>query len=210
MKQFTEINSIMFCAPTMFESKGNNKDLLVFIVHITNFSFTVVTTFIADRVGRRTLLIIGCIGCGLGLLLATLGYSDGVSVTIECNNIIFNVGVYLFIASFATSHGPIDWVYAAEILPCHWMGYNSASSWVFTSAISLSTSWILSTIGRWTFFIFYLCMAISGIFCVLYIRETKGMTKMEILSMFMDRTDAEIIVSKTKIKNKSTTQIREV
>ena len=68
IQQFTGINSIMFYAPTMFESQGNNKDLLVFIVHITNFPFTMVTTFIADRVGRRTLLIIGCTGRGLGSL----------------------------------------------------------------------------------------------------------------------------------------------
>eukprot|EP00826_Nyctotherus_ovalis_P035495 TRINITY_DN3054_c0_g1_i2.p3 TRINITY_DN3054_c0_g1~~TRINITY_DN3054_c0_g1_i2.p3 ORF type:complete len:137 (-),score=32.77 TRINITY_DN3054_c0_g1_i2:475-885(-) len=114
IQQLSGVNAIMYYAPTMFKSQGNLKFILTLITTFLNFAFTLISVFVSDKLGRRFLFIYGSIGCVLGLVCATIGYTDpddpAASVmfgTRMAMNWTFNSGVFFFIAAFGLSHGPI-------------------------------------------------------------------------------------------------------
>ncbi|MGL5385959.1 MAG: sugar porter family MFS transporter [Serratia sp. (in: enterobacteria)] len=198
IQQLTGINAVMFYAPTMFGNQGDVKTLLNFIVMLLNFVFTIISMFTSDKFGRKILFVLGCFGCGLGLLLATIGYSNEVTEGMTAASYVFDIGVFIFISSFGISHGPVCWTYISEILPSQWMGYGAASSWVFTIIISLTTPYMLSGIGRWTFLIFLVFMIASVVFFILCLDETKGKNKKQIMAMF--KSDGADKVAKSSVE----------
>jgi len=187
IQQLTGINIIIFYAPKVFEQQGEAMaKVLSLIMSVLNFLFTFGSVFLSDKLGRRLLLIAGCFGCGAGLLLCMIfANKDNGPV----GNWIFNISVYFFLAAFEMSHGPICWVYMSEILPTQWMGYGTASSWLFTIFVSLTTPYFFNYLGRWTYFIYLVCMGLSAVYCFAYIKETKGKSKKEIMESFASAQD---------------------
>ena len=210
IQQLTGINAVMFYAPTMFDNQGNIKTTLNFIVMLVNFLFTITSMFTSDRFGRKILLVLGCFGCGFGLLLATIGYSDDEDAGMNAESYIFDIGVFIFTAAFGLSHGPVCWTYISEILPSQWMGYGAAASWIFTIIISLTTPYMLSGIGRWTFLIFLIFMAASAAFFMLFLDETKGKTKKEIMAMFRSDAKDKAVEAPVEAVPKASEEVREV
>ena len=165
IQQLTGTNCISYYAPSMYESQGNLKPILTFATMFINFLATFASIFIMDKLGRKLLLIIGSIGCAIGLTLATIGYTKPepkneqfLSISESSFHWIFNSGVFFFMASFGLSHGPVwylyldfSWVYIAEVLPPEWMSYGVASSWLFTILVTISTPYFLNWISRFTF-----------------------------------------------------------
>ncbi|MGL5389772.1 MAG: sugar porter family MFS transporter [Serratia sp. (in: enterobacteria)] len=192
IQQLTGINAVMFYAPTMFENQGDIKTLLNFIVMLLNFLFTIVSMFTSDKFGRKILFVLGCFGCGVGLLMATIGYTEDETEGMTASSYIFDIGVFLFTASFGISHGPVCWTYVSEILPSQWMGYGAASSWTFTVIVGLVTPYMLSGIGRWSFLIFLMFMVVSAVFFIICLDETKGKTKKEIMGMFRSEVKSKV------------------
>eukprot|EP00826_Nyctotherus_ovalis_P065268 TRINITY_DN958_c0_g2_i23.p1 TRINITY_DN958_c0_g2~~TRINITY_DN958_c0_g2_i23.p1 ORF type:complete len:192 (+),score=36.30 TRINITY_DN958_c0_g2_i23:892-1467(+) len=183
----------MFYSHTIFASQMKEKlvRIINIIVMATNVIFTVISTFTSDKLGRRVLLIGGSIGCGIGLFLAGLGASktrEGVHETTPFV-VLFDFAIFFFIASFGLSHGPICWLYMSEILPLQWMGYGTASSWVFTNIVGLSVPALLRNIKAFTYEIFFICMCFSTVYVFAFIKETKGLTKREIMKLFESKGD---------------------
>ena len=187
LQRLTGITAVLSYAPTMFSDRGDFKELMTFIVMVVYLLFTIVSVFISDRIGRKILLIGGSIGCGMGLFLATMGYNKSFKEENVISNWLFDIGVFIFIASYGVSYGPICWIYISEILPSQWMGFGIASSWTIIIIISITTPYMLADIGRWTFFIFFVCMVFASIFCAFFIKETKGKTKNEIMALFINK-----------------------
>lgn len=53
----------------------------------------------------------------------------------------------------------------SEILPLQWMGYGTASSWVFTNIVGISVPILLRTIKAFTYEIFFICMCFVRLSC---------------------------------------------
>lgn len=51
-----------------------------------------------------------------------------------------------------------SWLYMSEILPTKWMGYGTASSWIFTNIVGYTTPLMLDHIKFWTYEIFFAFM----------------------------------------------------
>lgn len=112
LQQLTGINAIMFYANTIFkkQTEESTARILNIIVMVTNLLFTFVSTFTSDKIGRRLLLIAGSIGCGIGLFVAGLCFSqfqDDASNSLSGFSLIFDIAIFFFVASFGLSHGPI-------------------------------------------------------------------------------------------------------
>jgi len=112
IQQFTGINAIMYYAPLIFGAGGMRSNSLVrrliLITMVDNFFFTLVSAFVSDRLGRKFLFILGSVGCCITLLMAAIGASQpGSGEELETYDWIFAIGVYLFIAFFGISHGPV-------------------------------------------------------------------------------------------------------
>jgi sugar porter (SP) family MFS transporter len=139
--QLMGINAIMYYAPRIFELTGLAKDsalLQAVSIGLTNMIFTMLAISVIDKLGRRTLLIIGSVGMffSLGMVARAFFLQSFAG---------FDVMLYLiiFIAFFAFSQGAIIWVFISEIFP------NSVRSKGQT--LGSSTHWVMAVIISWAF-----------------------------------------------------------
>jgi MFS family permease len=132
--------------------------------------------FVVDKFGRKTLLLIGCIGLIAFLGLTAHAFSPG--GTMGSNVLFYLLG---YIAFFAFSQGAVIWVFISEIFP------NSVRSQ--GGSLGSFTHWIMAAIISWTFpmivegspkggfysFVFYaIMMLVAFIFIWKVMPETKG------------------------------------
>lgn len=177
--QLSGINAILYYAPRIFEMAGFSKaDAYLQPVYIggANLLFTLLAMTVIDKFGRKTLLLIGCVGLIVFLGLTAQAFSGG-------GNLGKNVLFYLlgYIAFFAFSQGAVIWVFISEIFP------NAVRSQ--GGSLGSFTHWIMAAIISWTFpiivegspnggfysFVFYTFMMILAfLFIWRVMPETKG------------------------------------
>jgi MFS family permease len=182
------INFILYYAPEILELSGlASKESLFNSIAIggVNFVFTYVGLYFIDRLGRKTLLIIGSIGYIIGLSMVSYSFYSGASPTFML------VFLLLFIASHAVGQGAIIWVYISEIFPnqVRAMGQSlgCGTHWVFAALITLFSPKVIDLFKEnpWPIFaIFAAFMVAQLIFALFYFPETKGksLEELEILS----------------------------
>ena len=179
--QLSGINAILYYAPRIFEMAGFSKEasfLQPVYVGLANLIFTFVGMSIIDKVGRKTLLIVGATGMFVFLALTASAFHS-----MGSGNHFVIVYLVCFIAFFAMSQGAVIWVFISEIFP------NSVRSQ--GSSLGSFTHWIMAAIIAWTFpifvhgsanggfysFIFFSVMVlVSMIFIWRVMPETKGRT----------------------------------
>lgn len=181
--QITGINAIIYYAPEIFKSIGFASEsalLSTVLIGSINTLFTFVALWLIDRAGRKTLLLWGVSGmiiCLLGTgLCFYFNVVDGPWL------LIFILG---YIASFASSLGPIPWVIMSEIFPTKTRGiamsFCTLVLWVGVLFITQFTPMLLENIGgAFTFWIFMVNAIILLLFVWKVIPETKQRTLEEI------------------------------
>lgn len=177
--QLSGINAILYYAPRIFEMAGFDKaDAYLQPVYIgaSNLLFTLLAMTVIDKFGRKTLLLIGCVGMIVFLALTANAFASAEGM--HGGVLIYLIG---FIAFFAFSQGAVIWVFISEIFP------NSVRSQ--GGSLGSFTHWMMAAIISWTFpmivessekggfysFIFYsIMMLLSFIFIWKFLPETKG------------------------------------
>ena len=112
--QWSGINFILYYAPEILERAGlAAKESLLNSIAIggTNLLFTFVGLYLIDRVGRKTLLIIGSLGYILSLAMVAWSFYSGAGPAFLMTFLL------LFIASHAVGQGAVIWVFISEIFP---------------------------------------------------------------------------------------------
>ena len=179
--QLSGINAILYYAPRIFEMAGFSQKasfLQPVYIGLANLIFTFIGMSIIDKVGRKTLLIVGAIGMFISLALTASAFHN-----MGSGNHFVILYLVCFIAFFAMSQGAVIWVFISEIFP------NSVRSQ--GSSLGSFTHWIMAAIIAWTFpifvngsanggfysFIFFSVMVlISMLFIWRVMPETKGRT----------------------------------
>ncbi len=181
--QITGINAIIYYAPEIFKSLGFGSEsalLQTVLIGSVNTIFTFVAIWLMDRAGRRKLLLWGVSGmiiCLFGMGLSFyLDWSSGPIL------LFFILG---FIASFASSLGPIPWVLISEIFPNRNRGLAMSISilclWLGVVAVTYFFPVLLERVGgAYTFWIFMINAIILVIFIWRMVPETKRKTLEEI------------------------------
>lgn len=175
--QLSGINAILYYLNDIFARAGFSKvsgDLQAVLIGFTNLVFTILAMSVIDRAGRKTLLLIGSVGCACCLA--------GVAAVFYMNShegllVWLLVG---FIASFAFSQGAVIWVYLSEVFPnrvrAKGQSLGSFTHWIMNAAISFSFP-IVAAKSRGAPFVFFSAMMVAQFFVVLFIYpETKGHT----------------------------------
>jgi len=179
--QLSGINAILYFAPRIFAMTGlaPQAALLQSVgIGVTNLVFTFVGLWLIDRLGRRTLLIIGSIG-----YLLSLGSCAWAFFT--HHEAIVPVCIFAFIAAHAVGQGTVIWVLISEIFPNRYraagQSLGSATHWVFAALLTTVFPLMVSTFQPGAIFLFFCgMMALQLVWVLTMVPETKGVPLEEI------------------------------
>lgn len=175
--QLSGINAILYYLNDIFDRAGFSKvsgDLQTVAVGATNLVFTVLAMSVIDRIGRKTLLLIGSVGtaaslAGVAWIFWTRAHESWL------------VGLLVgFIAFFAFSQGAVIWVYLSEVFPnsvrAKGQSLGSFTHW-FMNALISGIFPVLAAHSAAGPFVFFSLMMVLQFFVVLaFYPETKGVT----------------------------------
>jgi SP family arabinose:H+ symporter-like MFS transporter len=175
--QLSGINAILYYLNDIFAYAGFNKvssDLQAVAIGGTNLLFTMLAMSVIDRIGRKTLLLIGSVGTAL-----CLGGVAAIFFTHSHQNLL----VWLligYIAFFAFSQGAVIWVFISEVFPnrvrAKGQSLGSFSHWFMNALISGIFPLLAASSGGYPFIFFSLMMGLQ-FFVVLFVYpETKGVS----------------------------------
>jgi len=175
--QLSGINAILYYLNDIFAQAGFGKvsgNLQAVAIGATNLVFTMLAMSVIDRIGRKTLLLIG----SLGTMLCLAGVS-----TVFATQRYEQLLVWLligYIAFFAVSQGAVIWVHISEVFPnvvrAKGQSLGSFTHWVMNALISGVFPLLAARSGAYPF-MFFCLMMIAQFFVVLFIYpETKGIT----------------------------------
>jgi len=175
--QLSGINAILYYLNDIFAKAGFNNvssDKQAVLIGFTNLCFTTLAMSIIDKVGRKTLLLVGSVGCAASLA--------GVA-TIFLTNSHENLLVWMligFIASFSFSQGAVIWVYLSEVFPtrvrAQGQSLGSFSHWGMNAIITFSFPIIAAKSRGLPFVVFSIMMVLQFIVVLTVYPETKGVT----------------------------------
>jgi MFS family permease len=176
--QLAGINAILYYLNNIFAAAGFSQvssDQQAVAVGVTLFVFTIVGMSLIDKLGRKTLLLIGAAGCASCLA--------GVAWVFRTQT---HPGALLwllitFIAFFSVSQGAVIWVYIGEVFPtavrAKGQGMGSASHWFSNAIIAQLFPVVVSMMSTATPFVFFAVMTAVQFVVVLFVYpETKGQT----------------------------------
>lgn len=184
-QQLSGINVIIYYAPTVFKKLQFGSESATLLatagVGTLNVIMTVVAMRWVEKIGRRPLLLLGFLGTTASLLvIAIISYFN-----LDQFSWLSAICVFLYIAFFAVSLGPLPWVMMPEIFPLNVRGqgasFSAASNWLFNTLVVASFPIMLHSIGIGPTFACYAAACILGYFFSLrYVPETKNLSLEEI------------------------------
>ena len=176
--QLAGINAILYYLNDIFGMAGFSKvsgDLQAVAVGAMNLLATFVAMTVIDRVGRKTLLLIG----GVGMVFCLSGVATVFFTQQHQAMLVWLLVAY--IGFFAISQGAVIWVYISEVFPnrvrSKGQSLGSSTHWVMNAIIAFIFPVIAQRFGGAYPFVFFAAMMALMFFVVLFtFPETKGVT----------------------------------
>jgi SP family arabinose:H+ symporter-like MFS transporter len=175
--QLSGINAILYYMNDIFRAGGFSSmsgDLQAVLVGAMNLVATLLAMTVIDRLGRKTLLLVGSVGTAACLVgVASIFYMQQ-----HHAYLVWLLVAYIFF--FAISQGSVIWVYISEVFPTRvrskGQSLGSSSHWVMNALISLTFP-LLAKYSAGAPFVFFAVMMVLQFFVVLFVYpETKGYT----------------------------------
>ena len=175
--QLAGINAILYYLNNIFAAAGFSQlsgDLQAIAIGATNLIFTLIGMTLIDRLGRKTLLLIGALG--------TAGCLSGVAYVFFTHShqaaLLWLLVVY--IAFFAVSQGAVIWVYIGEVFPNvvrnKGQSVGNSSHWIMNAAIALIFPIVAGKSGGAPFVLFAVMTVVQFVVVLFFYPETKGQT----------------------------------
>lgn len=188
LQQFTGINVVMYYGAILWQAAGfTESDALLqnVIIGAVNISFTFLAIALVDKIGRKSLLLIGALG--QAVMLGFMALIFGTAELDAAGNLMLDdtMGIYAllaangYIAFFATTWGPVLWVMLGEMFPNQLRGAALAVCgilhWTSNFAITMSFPILLASIGLgWSYGIYATFGLIAYFVVKKFVTETKG------------------------------------
>lgn len=175
--QLSGINAVLYYLNDIFARAGFSKvsgDLQAVAVGGANLLFTILAMSVIDRIGRKTMLLLGSVGtaaclAGVAAIFATNRHEGWL--------VWFLVG---FIGSFGFSQGAVIWVYLSEVFPnrvrAKGQSLGSFTHWFMNAVISGTFPRLAAASGSAPFIFFSAMMALQFFVVLFTYPETKGIT----------------------------------
>ena len=175
--QLSGINVILYYLNDIFAHAGFSKvsgNLQAVAVGGTNLIFTMVAMSVIDRIGRKTLLLVGSVGTA-----ACLAGVSAIFFTARHENLLLWLLIG-YIAFFAFSQGAVIWVYLSEVFPntvrAKGQSLGSFTHWIMNALISGTFPLMAASSGGYPFVFFSLMMVVQFFVVLLVYPETKGVS----------------------------------
>jgi SP family arabinose:H+ symporter-like MFS transporter len=175
--QLSGINAILYYLNDIFAAAGFSKmsgDLQAVAVGGMNLAATLLGMSLIDKLGRKTLLLVGSVGTAACLF--------GVSWVVFANSHQSYLLVFLvaYIAFFAISQGAVIWVYISEVFPSRvrakGQSVGSSSHWIMNAIIAYTFPQLAKSSGAYPFIFFGAMMVLQFFVVMFFYPETKGYT----------------------------------
>jgi SP family xylose:H+ symportor-like MFS transporter len=178
LQQWTGINILFNYAAEVYRSAGygaNDIFLNIVITGAINLVFTVLAMLLVDRIGRRGMMLAGCIGIGVSHLLCAWAYHA------QWRGAAILVLTLSAIACYALTVAPVTWVLIAEIFPprIRSQGISTAVSalWIASFLLTYTFPLLNQLEGTAGIFLTYGVICLLGFVLVASsVPETKGRT----------------------------------
>ena len=173
--QLSGCNAVNYFAPRIFSLAGferNAQFLATFGLGILNFVATFTGVWLIDRLGRKTLLLIGGAGYVVSLAMASVCFAIG-------NGTLAAASIFIFMASHAVGQGTVIWVLISEVFPQRFraqgQSLGSFTHWLFAALVALVFPMAAEGIPPWAIFGFFgVMMVLHFVWALIVVPETKG------------------------------------
>lgn len=178
-QQLSGINAVFYYSTGIFKDAGVKEPIYATIgAGVVNTIFTVVSLFLVERAGRRTLHMIGLGGmacCSILMTISLLLKDDYNWMSFLCIGAIL-----VFVAFFEIGPGPIPWFIVAELFsqgprPAA-MAVAGCSNWTSNFLVGLLFPSAAKYLGPYVFIVFTGFLVIFLVFTYFKVPETRGRT----------------------------------
>ena len=198
-QQLVGINVIFYHSTTLWRAVGfdeSNSLLISVFTSVTNVLVTLVAIFLVDRVGRKPILMTGSLMMTLSLATMALAFAFAQTVDGEVTlpgawGPIALVAANLFVVGFGASWGPIVWVLLGEIFPSRIrgkaLGVAASAQWIANFLVSWTFPQLAAFSLPFTYGMYAVFAALSFVFVLWKIPETKGMALEQSETLFVPK-----------------------
>ncbi len=173
--QMSGCNAINYFAPRIFQMAGLGRDsafLSTFGLGFLQAGATFTGLWLIDRIGRRTLLIVGGVGYVVSLFAASVFFATG-------NGPLAAACIFIFLASHGLGQGTVIWVLISEVFPqrhrAQGQALGASTHWVFAALVALFFPIAAEAVPVWSIFAFFGVMMVAHLLWAwLVVPETKG------------------------------------
>uniref|UniRef100_A0A4W4GYA7 Solute carrier family 2, facilitated glucose transporter member 4 n=1 Tax=Electrophorus electricus TaxID=8005 RepID=A0A4W4GYA7_ELEEL len=186
-QQLSGINAIFYYSTSIFQKAGVESPVYATIgAGVVNCAFTVVSLFLVERMGRRTLHMLGLAGMCACAIVMTIALN--LLETVPWMSYISMLSIFGFVAFFEVGPGPIPWFFVAELFsqgprPAA-MAVAGCSNWTANFIIGMGFQYVASLCGPYVFLIFAVLLLFFLLFTFFRVPETRGKTFDQISASF--------------------------
>ncbi|XP_078060490.1 solute carrier family 2, facilitated glucose transporter member 2 [Mustelus asterias] len=186
-QQFSGINAIFFYSTAIFKQANLLHPVYATIgVGVVNIIFTMISVFLVERAGRRSLYMMGLAGMCCCAVIMTVGLVFQNSFV--WMSYLSMSAIFTFVAFFEIGPGPIPWFIVAELFS---QGARPAAitiagfcNWTCNFIVGMCFPYIAELCGPYVFVIFAGLLFGFTLFTYFKVPETKGKTFEQIVQGF--------------------------
>ncbi|XP_031477257.1 sugar transporter ERD6-like 7 isoform X2 [Nymphaea colorata] len=179
-------SAIQYYASDIFVSAGfSSGDLGTILLAAMQVPLAILVGLLLDRIGRKPLMLFGAAGTCLGCFMAGASFllkeHEGASTLVLAMNL---TGIMIYGAFYVLGMSGLPWVIISEIFDLKIKaiagGFASMVTWLASWLVSYTYSYLESWSAAGTFFIYSGVCAVTFLFVIKLVPETKGRTLEEI------------------------------
>lgn len=172
--------------------EATSGELALLMPSLINFEqvlATFATSYLLTKFGRRTILLYGALFEGIACGLVMIGFF--IKDSTPGGESLILIGLFMFMAVFGLSLGPVVWLYIPEIVQPKIVPYSTAFNWISASLViilfPIATDDLLDG-NPGALFIFFTAWCIgSFVFNQLFVLETKDKTEKAIREEYANK-----------------------
>ncbi|EPE29153.1 MFS general substrate transporter [Glarea lozoyensis ATCC 20868] len=199
-QQLTGMNYFMYFGTTLFGSVGiGNSFITQIILGAVNVVCTFPGLYMVEKFGRRKCLTYGALWqFACWMVFASLGqfrlYTGGVDeagerLTDQTIGYVMIIFACLFIASFASTWGPMAWAVVAEMYPTRYrstaISFCASSNWIWNFYLAFTTRLISEQIDFAYGYVFAGCNLAAAATVYFFLLESNNKSLEEIDTMYL-------------------------